>query len=224
MDNMQPINVAIVDDQHLIRSGLSMLINSRDNLHVTGEASNGQQALQSAHVHDADVVLMDVRMPVMDGITATSQLLQHHDKLKIIVLTTFDLDEYALDAIDAGASGFLLKDAPPEQLLSAIESVYHGDAVIAPSTTKRLLEHFVRPKRGKLSAEHNPDLAAIATLTAREREVLEAMAAGLSNAEIAQHFFVSETTIKTHVGKVLTKLGARDRVQAVVLAYRTGIV
>ena len=221
---MQPITVAIVDDQHLIRSGLSMLINSRDNLHVTGEASNGQQAVQSAHVRNADVVLMDVRMPVMDGITATSQLLHHNDELKIIVLTTFDLDEYALDAIDAGASGFLLKDAPPEQLLSAIESVYHGDAVIAPSTTKRLLAHFVQPKRGKLSAEHDPHLAAIATLTAREREVLEAMAAGLSNAEIAQHFFVSETTVKTHVGKVLTKLGARDRVQAVVLAYRTGIV
>jgi DNA-binding NarL/FixJ family response regulator len=221
---MQPINVAIVDDQQLIRSGLSMLINSRDNLHVTGEASNGQEAVQSAHIRAADVVLMDVRMPVMDGIAATSELLATNDDLKIIVLTTFDLDEYALDAIDAGASGFLLKDAPPEQLLGAIDSVYRGDAVIAPSTTKRLLEHLVKPKRGKPSAEHDAELAALATLTAREREVLEAMAAGLSNAEIAAKLFVSETTVKTHVGKVLTKLGARDRVQAVVLAYRTGIV
>lgn len=225
MDNMQPIKVAIVDDQHLIRSGLSMLINSREELQVTGEASNGQEAVQSAHVRAADVVLMDVRMPVMDGIAATTELLKHDDDLKIIVLTTFDLDEYALDAIDAGASGFLLKDAPPEQLLGAIESVYHGDAVIAPSTTKRLLEHLVAPKRHKLPAEaHSADLAALATLTAREREVLEAMAEGLSNAEIAQQLFVSATTVKTHVGNVLTKLGARDRVQAVVLAYRTGIV
>src|SRR5690625_1234858 len=224
MDSMQPINVAIVDDQQLIRSGLSMLINSRDNLHVTGEASNGQEAGQSAHVRAADVVLMEVRMPVMDGIAATTELLKHDDDLKIIVLTTFDLDEYALDAIDAGASGFLLKDAPPEQLLTAIDSVYHGDAVIAPSTTKRLLEHLVTPKRATPSAENDGDLAALATLTAREREVLEAMAAGLSNAEIAAKLFVSATTVKTHVGKVLTKLGARDRVQAVVFAYRTGIV
>lgn len=224
MDNMQPIKVAIVDDQQLIRSGLSMLINSRDDLRVTGEASNGQEAIQSAHVRAADVVLMDVRMPVMDGIAATSELLERNDDQKVIVLTTFDLDEYALEAIDAGASGFLLKDAPPEQLLGAIDSVYRGDAVIAPSTTKRLLEHLVKPKRGKPSAEHGDDLAALETLTAREREVLEAMAAGLSNAEIAAQLFVSETTVKTHVGKVLTKLGARDRVQAVVLAYRTGIV
>jgi len=163
-------------------------------------------------------------MPIMDGIAATKGLLEHNPKIKIIVLTTFDLDEYALDAIDAGASGFLLKDAPPEQLLAAIDSVYHGDAVIAPSTTKRLLEHLVRPKPATPSAENDADLAALATLTAREREVLEAMAAGLSNAEIAAKFFVSATTVKTHVGKVLTKLGARDRVQAVVFAYRAGIV
>lgn len=217
----QPINVAIVDDQTLIRSGLSMLINSRENLRVTGEAANGQEAVNSAHILAADVVMMDVRMPVMDGITATRALLERNDALKIIVLTTFDLDEYALDAIDAGASGFLLKDAPPEQLLTAIESVYHGDAVIAPSTTKRLLEHLVKPKRATSS---NDDAAKLASLTAREREVLEAMADGLSNAEIAEKLFVSATTVKTHVGRVLTKLGARDRVQAVVFAYRTGIV
>src|SRR5699024_8380785 len=144
---MQPINVVIVDDQQLIRSGLSMLINSREHLRVTGEAANGQEALNSAHVLAADVVLMDIRMPVMDGITATRALLERNAGLKIIVLTTFDLDEYALDAIDAGASGFLLKDAPPEQLLDAIGSVYRGDAVIAPSTTKRLLEHLVKPKQ-----------------------------------------------------------------------------
>src|SRR5690625_824691 len=151
---MQPIKVAIVDDQQLIRSGLSMLINSRDDLTVTGEASNGQEAVRSAHVRAADVVLMDVRMPVMDGIVATRALLEHNTAVKIIVLTTFDLDEYALDAIDAGASGFLLKDAPPEQLLDAITSVFHGDAVIALSTTRRLLEHLVEPKRGRTSAEH----------------------------------------------------------------------
>ena len=221
---MQPIKVAIVDDQQLIRSGLSMLINSRDDLRVTGEAANGQEALSSAHVVAADVVLMDVRMPVMDGIQATVQLLDRNDQLKIIMLTTFDLDEYALDAIDAGASGFLLKDAPPEQLLAAIDSVYHGDAVIAPSTTKRLLEHLVTPKRATSSSNHTTEMAALASLTAREREVLEAMADGLSNAEIAEKLFVSATTVKTHVGRVLTKLGARDRVQAVVFAYRAGIV
>ena len=221
---MQPIKVSIVDDQQLIRSGLSMLINSRDDLTVTGEASNGQEAVRSAHVRAADVVLMDVRMPVMDGIAATRALLEHNAAVKIIMLTTFDLDEYALDAIDAGASGFLLKDSPPEQLLDAITSVFHGDAVIAPSTTKRLLEHLVTPKRSTPAAEYDADLASLATLTAREREVLEAMAEGLSNIEIAAKLFVSATTVKTHVGKVLTKLGARDRVQAVVLAYRTGIV
>ena len=221
---MQPIKVAIVDDQQLIRSGLSMLINSRDDLRVTGEAANGQEALSSAHVVAADVVLMDVRMPVMDGIQATAQLLDRNDQLKIIMLTTFDLDEYALDAIDAGASGFLLKDAPPEQLLAAIDSVYHGDAVIAPSTTKRLLEHLVTPKRATSSSNHTTEMAALASLTAREREVLEAMADGLSNAEIAEKLFVSATTVKTHVGRVLTKLGARDRVQAVVFAYRAGFV
>lgn len=220
----QPINVAIVDDQALIRSGLSMLINSREDLTVTGEAANGQEALTSAHVLAADVVLMDVRMPVMDGIAATRGLLERNDALKIIVLTTFDLDEYALDAIDAGASGFLLKDAPPEQLLAAIDAVYHGDAVIAPSTTKRLLEHLVTPKRATSSSNHTAEMAALESLTAREREVLEAMADGLSNAEIAEKLFVSATTVKTHVGRVLTKLGARDRVQAVVFAYRTGIV
>ncbi|HJF13868.1 MAG TPA: response regulator transcription factor [Enteractinococcus helveticum] len=224
MEDMQPIKVAIVDDQQLIRSGLSMLINSRDDLRVTGEAANGQEALSSAHVVAADVVLMDVRMPVMDGIQATAQLLDRNDQLKIIMLTTFDLDEYALDAIDAGASGFLLKDAPPEQLLAAIDSVYHGDAVIAPSTTKRLLEHLVTPKRATSSSNHTTEMAALASLTAREREVLEAMADGLSNAEIAEKLFVSATTVKTHVGRVLTKLGARDRVQAVVFAYRAGIV
>src|SRR5699024_4495735 len=195
---MQPIKVSIVDDQQLIRSGLSMLISSRDDLTVTGEASNGQEAVRSAHVRAADVVLMDVRMPVMDGIVATSALLEHNAAVKIIMLTTFDVDEYARDAIDAGAGGFLLKDAPPEQLLDAITSVFHGDAVIAPSTTKRLLEHLVTPKRSPPSAEYDADLAALATLTAREREVLEAMAEGLSNIEIAAKLFVSATTVKTH--------------------------
>lgn len=234
------IKVALVDDQHLIRSGMAMLITSQPDLTVVAEADNGQVALDSPAVRGADLVLMDVRMPVLDGIAATRALLgeqthapsgQSPDPAitgvpRVVVLTTFDLDEYALDAIDAGASGFLLKDAPPEELLAGIRAVHRGDAVIAPSTTRRLLDHLaptLQPSTPTTTAD-DERLAAVATLTPREQEVLALMAAGLSNQEIAGQLFVSETTVKTHVGRVLHKLGARDRVQAVVAAYRTGIV
>ncbi|MCT2008298.1 response regulator transcription factor [Micrococcus lylae] len=221
-----PIRVALVDDQQLIRSGLAMLIGSQPDLEVVAEASTGREAVGSPAVARADVVLMDVRMPQMDGIAATEALLAKPDAPRVVVLTTFDLDEYALDAIQAGASGFLLKDAPPEELLAAIRTVHRGDAVIAPSTTRRLLEHMAP----RLQAEHAVDAhgaverEAIETLTPREREVLVLMARGDSNMEIAAELVLSGATVKTHVGRVLAKLQARDRVQAVVTAYRAGLV
>ena len=225
-----PIRVAIVDDQHLVRSGFAMLINSQADLTVVSEAANGEQAVRALAATRADVVLMDVRMPGMDGIEATRRILAGQAAAggaaagpRIVVLTTFDLDEYALSAIHAGASGFLLKDAPPEELLEAIRTVHRGDAVIAPSTTRRLLDH-VAPMLRQASPAQDAQAAAVARLTAREREVFELIAQGLSNPEIASKLFLSEATVKTHVGHILAKLGARDRVQAVVLAYATGIV
>jgi DNA-binding NarL/FixJ family response regulator len=228
----ETIRVALVDDQRLVRSGFGMLINSQPDLAVVAEAGNGLEAIQALNAVSADVVLMDVRMPGMDGIEATRRLLEsasaapagsRRADIKIVVLTTFDLDEYALAAIQAGASGFLLKDAPPEELLEAIRTVHRGDAVIAPSTTRRLLEHVAPLLRtqapGRL--EHT---AAVERLTVREREVFELIAQGRSNPEIAAGLFVSEATVKTHVGHILAKLGARDRVQAVVIAYETGVV
>ncbi|MDN5756695.1 MAG: response regulator transcription factor [Micrococcaceae bacterium] len=219
-----PITVALVDDQLLVRSGFRMLINSQPDLEVVAEATNGREALASPALARADVVLMDVRMPEMDGIQTTAKLLEHGPGAdpRIIVLTTFDLDEYALAAIHAGASGFLLKDAPPEELLEAIRTVFRGDAVIAPSTTRRLLDH-VAPMLRQPAATTSGHEAAVASLTAREAEVFELIAWGKSNPEIAAELFLSEATVKTHVGRVLAKLGARDRVQAVVTAYRTGI-
>ncbi|BCW19539.1 DNA-binding response regulator [Arthrobacter sp. NtRootA9] len=228
----ESIRVALVDDQQLVRSGFSMLINSQPDLDVVVEAGNGLEALQALGAAAADVVLMDVRMPGMDGIEATRQLMERaaaapsgsaRADLRVVVLTTFDLDEYALAAIEAGASGFLLKDAPPEELLDAIRTVHRGDAVIAPSTTRRLLDHVAPLLRtqGNERPEHHE---AVARLTAREREVFILMAQGRSNPEIAAGLFVSEATVKTHVGHILAKLGARDRVQAVVIAYETGVV
>ncbi|MGM7669647.1 response regulator [Microbacterium sp. A93] len=229
-----PIRVALVDDQQLVRSGLAMLVNSQPDLTVVAEASNGRDAVASPAVRGADVVLMDIRMPEMDGIAATRALLpEEHDAgpapaavgPRVVVLTTFDLDEYALEAIEAGASGFLLKDAPPEELLAAIRTVHRGDAVIAPSTTRRLLDHMAPTLRRENAADQRwqRESAAVDSLTPREREVLGLMARGDSNQEIAAGLFLSEATVKTHVGRVLAKLGARDRVQAVVTAYRTGI-
>jgi DNA-binding NarL/FixJ family response regulator len=224
------IRVAIVDDQHLVRSGFAMLINSQPDLEVVGEAANGQEAVRTLAVTRADVVLMDVRMPGMDGIEATRRILAETAGggsggagPRIVVLTTFDLDEYALSAIHAGASGFLLKDAPPEELLEAIRTVHRGDAVIAPSTTRRLLDH-VAPLLRRPSPDRDAHAAAVARLTPRELEVFELIAQGLSNPEIASKLFLAEATVKTHVGRILAKLEARDRVQAVVMAYEMGIV
>ncbi len=238
VDAPPPIRLAIVDDQHLVRSGFAMLINSQADLEVVAEAANGEEAVRALATTRADVVLMDVRMPGMDGIEATRRILAEHLRRppaastpfgggdagpRIVVLTTFDLDEYALSAIHAGASGFLIKDAPPLELLEAVRTVHRGDAVIAPSTTRRLLDH-VAPLLRLPSATQDAHAAAVARLTTREREVFELIAQGLSNPEIALKLFLSEATVKTHVGHILAKLEARDRVQGVVMAYETGIV
>ena len=224
------VRVALVDDQQLVRAGFRMVIDSQPDLRVEVEAGDGAQAVRLLSDHPVDVVLMDVRMPQLDGLAATAQLTSAwHERLpadqqpKIIVLTTFDLDEYVMEAIRAGASGFLLKDAPPEEMLAAIRTVHQGDAVIAPSSTRRLLEHMVTALTPESAAD--PAAAdAVATLTEREHEVLVLMARGRSNTEIASELFVAEATVKTHVGRILAKLGARDRVQAVVVAYEAGVV
>ncbi|WP_434993947.1 response regulator [Arthrobacter sp. Ld5] len=229
------IRVAIVDDQHLVRSGFAMLINSQPDLRVVSEAADGEAAVRALASTHADVVMMDIRMPGMDGIEATRRILADRTPPaggstggaaagpRIVVLTTFDLDEYALAAIHAGASGFLLKDAPPEELLEAIRTVHRGDAVIAPSTTRRLLDH-VAPLLRQPTPEQRAHAEAVARLTVREREVFGLIAQGLSNPEIAAKLYLSEATVKTHVGHILAKLQARDRVQAVVMAYETGVV
>jgi len=213
------IRVMIVDDQALVRAGFAMLVRSQPDLVVVAECADGQQCLDTLSTVPVDVVLMDVRMPRMDGIEATRLIVERDCATRVLVLTTFDLDEYAFTALRAGASGFLLKDAPPEDLLAAIRTVHAGDAVIAPSTTRRLVETYVR------SAPVAPALIDRTTaLTDREREVWVAIANGLTNSEIAEALFVSETTVKTHVGHILAKTGVRDRVALVVLAYQTGAV
>jgi DNA-binding NarL/FixJ family response regulator len=235
VSDSETIRVGVVDDQQLVRAGFRLVIDSQPDLTVVLEAGDGAQAVQALTPGTAqaqvlgpvDVVLMDVRMPHLDGLAATEAVVAagtpEHPAPRIIVLTTFDLDEYVLSAIRAGASGFLLKDAPPEDMLAAIRTVHRGDAVIAPSSTRRLLEHLVTA----LPAEQRQDGAgaeALGTLTEREREVLVLMARGRSNTEIGEDLYVAEATVKTHVGRVLAKLGARDRVQAVVVAYETGLV
>ncbi len=220
------INVALVDDQQLVRAGFRMVIDSQDDLAVVLEAGDGAQAVRALArpTPPVDVVLMDVRMPTMDGLTATAQITAREGAPKVVVLTTFDLDEYVLEAIRAGASGFLLKDAPPEEMLAAIRTVHHGDAVIAPSSTRRLLEHLVTVLPAPEAGDGDPTRRAIAELTDREREVLVLMARGRSNTEIGSDLYVAEATVKTHVGRILAKLGVRDRVQAVVAAYEAGLV
>jgi len=247
--------VLIVDDQPLVRGGFRMLVDSQPDLAVIGEAGDGREAVDLvAGAVDTeripDVVLMDVRMPQLNGIEATRAILAARPQIKVIVLTTFDLDEYALDGIRAGASGFLLKDARPEELLEAIRTVARGDAVIAPSTTRRLLDQLIArspnddaapagagsasprgvpgnhtiPGRGPAAASNPWESPRLTALTAREREVFELVGRGLSNGEIMSELYLSEPTVKTHVSHILAKLGARDRVQAVVVAYETGVV
>ncbi|TBT83234.1 response regulator transcription factor [Propioniciclava sinopodophylli] len=213
------IRVFLADDQALVRSGFRMLIDSEDDLAVVGEAPNGAEAVRALMADPADVVLMDIRMPVMDGVEATRRIVESRLGTKVLVLTTFDLDEYAFAALKAGASGFLLKDARPADLLNAIRNVAAGDAVVAPSTTRRLLDH-VAPTLSPSPGEHDPRLA---LLTEREREVLLEVASGATNAEIAQNLYMAEGTVKTHIGRLLTKLQARDRVGLVLFAYENGL-
>jgi DNA-binding NarL/FixJ family response regulator len=213
------VKVLIADDQSLVRSGFRMVLESAGDLEVVGEAANGRQAISSARRLRPDVVLMDVRMPELDGIDATRQITEDSDQsARVLILTTFDLDEYIYDALGAGASGFLLKDVPAEQLIDGIRVVAAGEALLAPSVTRRLIEDFSRARPPR------EEPAGLDELTPREREVLGLVARGLSNAEIAESLVVGETTVKTHVARILMKLGLRDRVQAVVLAYESGIV
>jgi DNA-binding NarL/FixJ family response regulator len=212
------IRVLIADDQALMRTGFRMILDAEDDIEVVGEAVDGEDALRHYRALAPDVVLMDVRMPAMDGIEATRRLTATDPPARVLILTTFDLDEYVYEALRAGASGFLLKDRPPEELVAAVRVVAAGEALLAPSVTRRLIEEFAaRPA----APTPPPELA---ELTDREREVLALIARGLSNAEIARELFVAETTVKTHVGHVLRKLRIRDRAQAVVIAYESGLV
>jgi DNA-binding NarL/FixJ family response regulator len=220
---MRPVRVLIADDQALVRAGFRMILDAEDDIDVIGEASDGLEAVEAARRLEPDVVLMDIRMPELDGIEATRRVLATRGEadggpVRVLMLTTFDLNEYVYDALRAGASGFLLKDVPPEQLADGIRVVAGGDALLAPSITRRLIQEFAQagPPSG-------PPPKGLDELTARELEVFKLVARGLSNAEIAAELIVSETTVKTHVARVLMKLGLRDRVQAVVLAYESGI-
>jgi DNA-binding NarL/FixJ family response regulator len=211
------IRVLVVDDQSMVRAGFRMLLSREQDVDVVAEASNGLEAVDKAARFQPDVVLMDIRMPELDGLQATRQILAADPSARVLVLTTFDLDEYVYEALRAGASGFVLKDDPPEQLLGAIRTVAAGDALLSPSVTKRVIDQFSRLPR------HEPP-EELDELTEREREVLALIAEGRSNAEIGEALFISDTTVKTHVTHVLQKLGLRDRVQAVVLAYQAGLV
>jgi DNA-binding NarL/FixJ family response regulator len=211
------IQIVLVDDDRLMRAGLAMIVEQSGDISVIGEAGNGQEGVSIARRLRPDVVVMDVRMPIMDGIEATRQISSTEDAPRVLVLTTFELDEYVFSALQAGASGFLLKRSPPEQLIEGIRTVAAGDALLSPSVTRRLISEFAsRPER-KTSRRFDD-------LTDREREVLTHVARGLSNSELAETLFISENTVKTHVKRVITKLGARDRVQAVVMAYEGGLM
>ncbi len=246
MENKGVIRVAIADDQELVRVGFTMVINSQQDMQVVAQAANGEQIVKLTESEHPDIILMDVRMPVMDGLEATRRILQQkaNANTRIIILTTFDLDEYVMSAIHAGASGFLLKDTEPETLLSSIRTVHQGNAIIAPTATKRLIEtmieqgrtstntdtekqkNYTNPSNSHSAATQNYSNAnsVIPELTAREREVLVEIARGLSNQEIADKLFISLPTVKTHVAHILGKIDARDRVQAVVFAYENGLV
>lgn len=216
------IRVLVADDQELVRSGLVMLLDSADDIEVCGEAGNGEEAVTLAGREHPDVVLMDIRMPGMDGLAATKQLRSAEEVSapKVLILTTFDLDEYAYEALRSGASGFMLKDTPPADLLSAVRTIAKGEAIIAPTTTRRLIERFVSAE----PTESEADPVALEALTDREREVFRLIALGLSNDEIAEELVISPLTAKTHVGRVLMKLNLNNRVHAVILAYETGVV
>jgi DNA-binding NarL/FixJ family response regulator len=212
------IRVLIADDQELVRTGFRVILESEGDIEVVAEAENGTQAIRQAALVKPDVVLMDIRMPGLDGLAATEEILRHRDPPTIVVLTTFDQNEYIYRALRAGAAGFLLKDAPSSRLIAAVRAAATGDSLIEPSITKRLVERFAEPEPTAVLP------ARLSQLTDRELEVLRLIARGLSNAELASEMVVAETTVKTHVARILTKLGVRDRVQAVVVAYETGFV
>lgn len=214
------IRVAIVDDQALVRGGFAMVLGRQDDIEVVSESANGREAIEAAREFRPDVILMDIRMPEMDGLAATRALLEEADwPLKVVILTTFDPDEYVYQALEAGASGFLLKDTPPESLAPAVRTVASGGALLDPQITRRLIARFA-----KTLATDTQISRRLATLTEREREVLTEIAKGASNAEVSKTFFIGSATVKTHVSNVLTKLGLRDRAQAIVFAYESGLV
>jgi DNA-binding NarL/FixJ family response regulator len=208
--------VLIADDQSMVRAGFRMLLSDEEDIEVVAEAKDGLEAVAKASRFDPTVVLMDIRMPALDGLEATRRIIAANDTARILILTTFGLDEYVYEALQAGASGFVLKDDPPEQLIAAVRTVAEGNALLSPSITKRVIKQFVRTPRPAPPKELND-------LTEREQEILRLIAAGLSNAEIGEQLYIGETTVKTHVTHILQKLGLRDRVQAVVLAYQTGL-
>jgi DNA-binding NarL/FixJ family response regulator len=211
------IRVLVADDQSMVRAGFRMLLSREEEIEVVAEAANGLEAVDKAARFDPNVILMDIRMPELDGLEATRQILAADDAARVLILTTFDLDEYVYEALSAGASGFVLKDDPPEQLIAAIRTVAAGDALLSPTITRRVIKQFTRIPRSAPPKE-------LEQLSEREREVLHLIARGLSNAEIGQELYISETTVKTHVTHILQKLNLRDRVQAVVLAYQSGLV
>ena len=211
------VRVLVVDDQPLVRSGFRMILDERDDLELVGEAADGEQGIELARELDPDVILMDVRMPNLDGVEATRRLVEAGTRARILVLTTFDLDEYVYAAVRSGASGFLLKDVEPTELVDAIRVVAAGNSLFGPAATQRLVERFA-------GTPEPLNEGALERLTEREREILRLLAGGLSNAELAEKLFLSETTVKTHVSAVLRKLGVRDRVQAVIAAYDAGLV
>jgi DNA-binding NarL/FixJ family response regulator len=213
------IGVVVADDQAIVRAGFRLLIESEPGLTVLGEAADGAEAIAVSRRTSPDVVLMDIRMPVMDGIAATRVLAADGERPRVLILTTFDLDEYVFNALRGGASGFMLKDRPPEELLAAVRVIAKGEALLAPNITRRLISHFVRQPD-----PHRPPPGALEQLTVREREVLTLIALGLSNAEIADKLVMSVPTAKTHVSRILAKLGAHDRAQLVVMAYQSGLV
>jgi DNA-binding NarL/FixJ family response regulator len=214
----------LADDQELMRMGFRMVMDTQPDLEIVGEAANGLEAVEAARSLEPDVVLMDVRMPELDGVQATRMIVDSQASARIIILTTFDLDEYVYAALRAGASGFLLKDAPPAELLSGIRAVASGDAVVAPSVTRRLLSNYAHRLPAPATLEEGEEGGRMELLTAREREVLLQVAASLSNAEIAERLVLSEATVKSHVGRILSKLELRDRVQIVVFAYESGLI